>query len=79
MSILSNCMTEELRNVARQRNIDGYENMFRQLENIFTSVSISNRVPIPICKNARTNFKPRKIKDAFNNASLNSPKWIKSD
>ena len=41
-------MTEELRNVAGLRNIDGYENMFTQeLENIFTtSVSIPIHIPI---------------------------------
>lgn len=36
MSILSNFASEESRNVARQRNVDGYENMcWQKLENVF--------------------------------------------
>lgn len=49
MSTLSNWTTEELRNVAGLRDIDGYEKMSRQeLENIFTtSGSISTGILIP--------------------------------
>ena len=53
MSALSNWTTEELRNVAGLRDIDGYEKMSRQeLENIFTtsgSISTGILIPIPLC------------------------------
>ena len=44
-------MTEEIRNVARLRNVDVYENMSKQeLENIFTTQSASIPTPISISR-----------------------------
>ena len=57
MSDLSDLKDEELRMIARARNVGGYENMSRQqLETKFksSSASISAPVPAPIL-----NFKPR--------------------
>ena len=49
MSVLLNFTTEELRNVARLRNVDGYENMSgQQLKSKFTTLSASISTPILI-------------------------------
>ena len=51
MSILSDFMTEELKAVARLRNIYGYENILRQqLQNIFTLPLTSITTSIPISR-----------------------------
>ena len=61
MPVLLNFITEELRNVARLRNVDGYENMSRQQQkNIFTTQSASIPTPIPINETrCRPRSKPR--------------------
>ena len=59
MSILLNFTTEECRNVARLRNVDGYENMSRQqLKNKFTTLSASISTPILISR-PRSRPRPR--------------------
>ena len=51
MSSLANFTTEKLKNVARLRNIDNYENMPRQqLENILTTSSASIWTPTPVSR-----------------------------
>ena len=61
MPVLLNFITEELRNVARLRNVDGYENMSRQQrKNIYTTQSASIPTTIPINKTrCRPRSKPR--------------------